>query len=197
MLNGLTEINVDAVAISVGITTVLMLVFAAFIVISDTKKKTVPMWQLLALGGTGIMGVMITKTIENLFSWEFILMPVLYAVCIALNTFLNKNKHIGQADLDILSAVVAITVPFMQYINGHTCSQCGAAAIINMSLISELLFWFLVGCLLDLAFVLIMWAVKKIRHKEVESLKHQKIPACLAFMPMLFAVAIEVALYLP
>lgn len=197
MLNGLTEINVDAVAISVGITTALMLVFAALIVISDTKKKAVPMWQLLALGGTGIVSVMITKAIENLFSWEFVLMPVLYAVCIALNTFFNKNKHIGQADIDILSAVASIAFPFMQYVNDHTCSQCGAAAIINMSLISELLFWFLVGCLLDLAFVLIIWTAKKIKHKEVESLKHQKIPACLAFMPMLFAVVIEVALYLP
>lgn len=198
-MTGLTRIDVDAVAISLGITIAIMLVFASIILVADIRHKEVTMWQLLVLGTVGIAGVMITKVIENLFSIEFILMPIIYIVCIALNTIFNKNKRLGQADVDILSAILAISFPLMIYITTHTCSACygNLSFLINLSFVAELLFWLLVGCLLDFVYVLVSWLVKKIKKQTKGNFKGQKIPACLIFMPMLFAVVIEAALYLP
>lgn len=199
---------------------VLMGAMGAIVVINDMRRLSVKMWQLLLLVAVPMLAILVSRVWSGQMAWYWLLMPAIYIVLNLLNTALNKNRVIGQADIDILNGVVAISVPVSIYVMSTPYDLYGDSIHLMQitGVIADLNVWLFLGLLTSLIIALVRRVVDAVRggitldsiktrvttrlmsplkpkSDDEKSLKGRKIPVCLSFIPMLFA-ATYIAIYI-
>ena len=139
-----------------------LLITGIMIVVFDTKKMRVKMWQLLLFVAVGFIGVFVTRLITGTFSPIWLICIPIYVVLNILNTMFNHNKFIGQADIDVFSGTVALAVPTLILIGMQDFGDENTAIVNNIHMLnygSELLLFFLIGIISSIAVFLVKLAI--------------------------------------
>ena len=140
------------------------------ILVNDFKLLSVKMWMLLLFVLFGFLGVFVARVCHGDFSPMFLLAVPIYVLLNLMNTYLNKNRFIGQADIDILNGTLSLLVPmgilsFSKDYGNQTISD--AVAIVAFGgLMLELLSWLLFGFLIAILAAVIKYAVKRVLSKK-------------------------------
>lgn len=147
-----------------------MAAIGIIILVNDFKLLSVKMWMLLLFVLFGFLGVFVARVCHGDFSPMFLLAVPIYVLLNLMNTYLNKNRFIGQADIDILNGTLSLLVPmgilsFSKDYGNQTISD--AVAIVAFGgLMLELLSWLLFGFLIAILAAVIKYAVKRVLSKK-------------------------------
>ena len=202
-----------------------MAAIGIIILVNDFKLLSVKMWMLLLFVLIGFLGVFVARVCHGDFSPMFLLAVPIYVLLNLMNTYLNKNRFIGQADIDILNG----TLSFSKDYGNQTISD--AVAIVAFGgLMLELLSWLLFGFLIAILAAVVKYAVKRVLSKKEskkvdldktviinsqesettvmekldgskvadnkkKKLRGTKIPVCISFMPMYFYMVYAAILF--
>ena len=147
-----------------------MTAIGIIILVNDFKLLSVKMWMLLLFVLIGFLGVFVARVCHGDFSPMFLLAVPIYVLLNLMNTYLNKNRFIGQADIDILNGTLSLLIPmgilsFSKDYGNQTISD--AVAIVAFGgLMLELLSWLLFGFLIAILAAVVKYAVKRILSKK-------------------------------
>lgn len=147
-----------------------MVAIGITILINDFKLLSVKMWMLLLFVLFGFLGVFTARIWHGDFSHIFLLVIPIYILLNLINTYLNKNKLIGQADIDILNGTLSLLVPlailyFGKDYGNQTISD--AVSIVAFGgLLLELLSWLLFGFVIAILIAVVKYLLKKIISKR-------------------------------
>lgn len=147
-----------------------MTAIGIIILVNDFKLLSVKMWMLLLFILFGFLGVFAARICHGDFSPMFLLAVPIYILLNLMNTYLNKNRFIGQADIDILNGTLSLLVPmgilsFSKNYGDQIVSD--AVAIVSFGgLLLELLSWLLFGFLIAILAAVIKYVVKRILSKN-------------------------------
>lgn len=147
-----------------------MAAIGIIILVNDFKLLSVKMWMLLLFVLIGFLGVFVARVCHGDFSPMFLLAVPIYVLLNLMNTYLNKNRFIGQADIDILNGTLSLLIPmgilsFSKDYGNQTISD--AVAIVAFGgLMLELLSWLLFGFLIAILAAVVKYAVKRILSKK-------------------------------
>lgn len=147
-----------------------MTAIGIIILVNDFKLLSVKMWMLLLFVLFGFLGVFVARVCHGDFSPMFLLAVPIYVLLNLMNTYLNKNRFIGQADIDILNGTLSLLVPmgilsFSKDYGNQTISD--AVAIVAFGgLMLELLSWLLSGFLIAILAAVVKYAVKRVLSKK-------------------------------
>lgn len=153
-------------------TTFAALTVSSFLILkNDFKKLSVKMWMLLLFVVIGFVGVLASRIATGNFQWYFLLPFPVYIVLNILNTLVNKNRIIGQADIDIFNGTLSLLVPIIiSMLNtdyGEYSEYADQANVIAISgMLSDLLVWLLLGFLLSLLVAIVRFTIQKISEKK-------------------------------
>lgn len=153
-------------------TTFAALTVSSFLILkNDFKKLSVKMWMLLLFVVIGFVGVLASRIATGNFQWYFLLPFPAYIVLNILNTLVNKNRIIGQADIDIFNGTLSLLVPIIiSMLNtdyGEYSEYADQANVIAISgMLSDLLVWLLLGFLLSLFVAIVRFTIQKISEKK-------------------------------
>lgn len=153
-------------------TTFAALTVSSFLILkNDFKKLSVKMWMLLLFVVIGFVGVLASRIATGNFQWYFLLPFPAYIVLNILNTLVNKNRIIGQADIDIFNGTLSLLVPIIISIlntdYGEYSEYADQANVIAVSgMLSDLLVWLLLGFLLSLLVAIVRFTIQKISEKK-------------------------------
>lgn len=147
-----------------------MTAIGIIILVNDFKLLSVKMWMLLLFVLFGFLGVFAARICHGDFSPMFLLAVPIYVLLNLMNTYLNKNRFIGQADIDILNGTLSLLVPmgilsFSKNYGDQIVSD--AVAIVSFGgLLLELLSWLLFGFLIAILAAVVKYVVKRILSKK-------------------------------
>lgn len=147
-----------------------MVAIGIIILVNDFKLLSVKMWMLLLFVLFGFLGVFTARIWHGDFSLIFLLAIPIYILLNLMNTYLNKNRLIGQADIDILNGTLSLLVPlailyFSKDYGNQTISD--AVSIIAFGgLLLELLSWLLFGFVIAILAAFVKYLVKNIISKR-------------------------------
>lgn len=162
-------------------TTFAALTVSSFLILkNDFKKLSVKMWMLLLFVVIGFVGVLASRIATGNFQWYFLLPFPAYIVLNILNTLVNKNRIIGQADIDIFNGTLSLLVPIIiSMLNtdyGEYSEYADQANVIAISgMLSDLLVWLLLGFLLSLFVAIIRFTIQKISEKKNKPKKSENV----------------------
>lgn len=179
-------------AIGVSIFEVLVAASVIWVSACDIKSKKIKFWKMLVAGGCVLLGPTIMSLFYNCsamatmkqyipFSW------VLWLALLYLNIKFNKDRFMGKADVDLLSAVFALGVMFSVWsFNTGTATESSVAAINVTTFWYRCLGYTLLGALIYMVIfaVLVIYkvAVKKISLKQW--VKDTRISVIPMFLPL-------------
>lgn len=147
-----------------------MLAMTVLILYKDFKHMKVTQWMLLLFVLIGFIGVIVARAVTGCFQWYFLLCIPIWFILNTLNTKLNHNKFIGQADVDIFAGTLALYVPIAIYIlsfNYDSDLDFSIKAIQLGGIAMDLTVWLLIGLILTIVVTLIKFAYAKITNKKI------------------------------
>lgn len=162
---------------SLGITYAALTALGCKILYDDFRKLSVKVKWLLAFVVVGFLGVFIGRAMVGAFTPIFLIAIPVYIFLSFLNTKFNNNRFIGQADLDIFNGTLSLLVPLIMYIVSFSYEKTldsSIHAVQITSILTDLVFWVLVGYLLSLLVAFVRWGWDKIYNKsdEAENIKN-------------------------
>lgn len=144
-----------------------MLFCSFYILRSDFQKMNVKMWQILFFILFGFIGLFASKFTNGTLSWAYAFVPFIYAILTFLNTKLNHNRIVGQADLDIFNGVLAIipcvAIDLWIHDFGEYTTFIRVAKFCG--LVTNMLTYLLVGFILAIVCAFLKWAIQAVRLK--------------------------------
>lgn len=176
------------------ITVVAVVGVGAYATYKDFKKLKVKVWLLLLMPLIAFTGVITARIINGTFQWYFLLIIPVYVLLEYLNVKYNTNRFIGQGDVDILAASVALAVPIViglmnvtyPTVEGIDVPTTSANIAQVFSFFLSSLAWLLVGYIGTLILFTIIFAIKRaIKGKSKTSLRKTKVPIILGYIPLL------------
>ena len=124
MFNALQSLYQSNVPRAVAITIAMAIVFAFLLWVSiiDLKRRSVTFWKMLLASGSVILVPFIVSlfyTCEKLgtLKWYIISAIPLWFLILYLNIKLNKDKFMGKADIDLLSAIFSVGLTYSVWLS--------------------------------------------------------------------------------
>lgn len=175
------------------ITMATLIILSVYVTYRDFKVLKVKVWLLLLFPLISFLGVYVARAIHGTFQWYFLLAVPIYILIEIINVKWNNNKIIGQGDLDILGASIALAVPISIGLMNVTYDipidiPIGSANTAHvMAFLGASLVWLLVGYLGTMAIFLAYYAIKKKRSgkKPEGGLRKSNVPIILGYIPLL------------
>lgn len=144
---------------------------SVMVLYNDFKRLSVKMWMLFLLILFAFAGVIVGRVAAGTFEWYWLLIFPVYILLNVLNTFLNHNRIIGQADVDILNGTISIVVPtFMYIVSKSYDNYTSSVHLIQITgILGDLSAWLLIGFLVALITSFVRWVIYKIAHRGDKS----------------------------
>lgn len=181
VLESLVELYQTNLPRAIGVTLFELLVLCSIVWVSicDIRSKKIKFWKMLIAGASILTGPTIMSLFYNCsemktmkmfipFSW------LIWLVLLYLNIHFNKDRFMGKADIDLLSAVFALGLTFSVW-----SFNTGVEMESSVSAINVTTFWYrclgytLLGALVYLVIFTIV-AIYKIGIKKVDRKKWTK-----------------------
>lgn len=185
-------------ATAVTVIGVVVFAFMLWVSVIDVIHKSIVFWKMLISSSTIILG----PTIISLFytcnelksmKWFLIMSIPVWFIMLYLNVRFNREKFIGKADLDLLSAVLSIGLTYSFWVMHKLGSGAGLIKVTE--------FWYrtmsylLMGCMVYIAVFIVVLSYKILIKKLTPGvvMKTTKISVIPMFMPMAVAVPVMIA----
>lgn len=154
--------------------------------IIDIKKMSVTFWKMLITSSSIIICPLIWSFFCGCPYLKYFLMSalILWVLFLIININFNKNKILGQADVDLTSAIVSeciMTSAWMIYVK----KDFPELEITHLWMLFVL--YFLIGSLMLLFLIILKFSISWITRNSrspLKELRHKKIPAIPMFIPM-------------
>lgn len=178
---------IRAVYITIGLLAIFsLLCWVSYI---DIKKQSIKFKYMLIASASTIIVPFIGSFFCGckLLKWFLLASIILWFFLLFLNIKFNKNKFVGKADIDLLSALFSETVMYSLWILYTTQQYPG----IRITYVWYSFFlYLLVGAIVYVAFYIVIFIYKKIRHKTgiLLLIKTTRVPA----IPMLIPISVMV-----
>lgn len=182
-------------AIGVTIGCLIILGLMIWISVIDIKKKSVTFWKML-IASYSIIAIPLFMSFFcgcPYLKWFLLLSMLIWLLLLFLNVKFNKNHFIGQADIDLLSAIISEGLSVTLWIIYTTDNYVGLQ-------ISQ--FWYLVFLYLllgFLAFIVLTILISAIKvyimhtnNKLLLELRHKKLPVIAAFIPVSVMIPLNI-----
>ena len=176
-------------ATAILITMVIVFCLLLWVSIIDVRRKTITFWKMLVASSSIILMPIIVSlfyTCEKLGTMKWSLMAAIpiWIFILFLNIKFNKDRFMGRADIDLLSAILSVGICYSYWLS--TVLEPEVVAIRITSFWYKSLGFLLVGALIYLAIfvfmVLTKVMMKKLTMKEL--MKSTKICIIPMFMPI-------------
>lgn len=175
---------VRAIIIIIGLCVILGLTI--WISVIDIKDKAIEFWKMLVASSSTIIMPFIASFFCGcrLLKWFLLGSLVIWFLFLFINIKFNKDKIVGKADVDLLSAILAETIMFSVW-TFITSENANAAWIKITAIWYNLLFFLLAGALLFLAVFMLIFIVNVIRKKNsFKNLRKMKVSVIPMFIPV-------------
>lgn len=174
----------------------LLIGLLSWISIIDIKRKSITFWKMLVVGFAEIMvcfigsffcgcGILKWFILGSLPIWLFILF---------INVKFNKDRFIGKADIDLLSALFAELIVYSMWI--YKVSANSQIAWVKISHVWYLSFlYLLIGALIFTGIVLAIFLIRKLVFKtSLKELVKSKVSVIPMFVPVSIAIPLIILL---
>lgn len=188
-LNEMHKEGNDTRAIVVIIGTLVIFAFMVWISIIDIKKKSVTFWKMILASSMTIIVPFVASFFCGCWKLKLFIISslILWILFLAMNIKFNKDKYIGKADVDLLSAIfsesIAVSLWMMLTIEEYAWLQV-------TKLWYMIFLYMLVGALIFIVVVLIHSIIKSIitGKNMLSIIVHEK----LSVIPMFILVAVMI-----
>lgn len=196
MLNTLLEMYSTDMTRAIVITACMVVTFCLLSWVSwiDIKKKSITFWKMLVASSSVIICPFIAAFFCDcrLLKWMFLSAFVIWAALLFFNIKLNKDKFIGKADIDLLTAMLSVLISHSAWLLITTDETTIAWMLITQSFI--IVFgWLTIGSVTYMAgfllYIIFRIATKKSTFKEIIKTK-------VSVIPMIMPAALVMTYYL-
>lgn len=176
-----------AAAVTVAMVVVLGLLL--WVSVIDVRKRSITFWKMLIASGSIIAAPLLVSlfySCERLGSLKWFMMAAipLWFFFLYLNVKINKDKFMGKADIDLLSAIFAVGICYSIWL-----SRVVEAEAVTIRITA---FWYrslgflLLGALVYLAIFVVLVFARVVTKKQTlkELVKSTKISIIPMFMPV-------------
>lgn len=160
-----------------------------YLIVMDFKYRSMEYWKILAAAGINlIMYIPIAIWVDKLALIFILGIPLLFVPLSVLNGKINKERIVGQADVDvaIIQILISLSIVFLSS-RGITDDF---AMFLNLTILSQMI---LVSIFLGLLMTFVIWVVivivQKLRTKDAlrKVMKdNREVPTLIAFLPWVF-----------
>lgn len=193
MFDALIELFKTDVPRAAGISICLTIISALILWVSiiDIRRKKIVFWKMLVASSSTIIGCLIMSFFCGckLLCLAMATAIPLWFLLLYLNIRFNKDKFIGKADIDLLSALVSICICYSVWL--FMTSEPSVAAIKMTHLWYSLFLYLLIGSLIYIAIFLVYFLISVVifkKHSIRELFKSVKI----SVIPMILPASIMI-----
>lgn len=190
-LNWALNLNYESI-IRISIMFLIILPYI-YVIYLDLKYREMEYWTILLSSFINILLIFIPVFIwgTTSFGWNLLYILILFMLFSILNGLFNKEGVLGKADVDVFIAQALITGSILLYL--YINIDNGAAAFLNISIITEMIFTSIV---IGLIATIIIWIFKitiiKIRTKnKIKAIikQNKEVPTLISFIPWIIVNA--------
>lgn len=176
-----------------GVTIMMCVTLALLIWVSliDVKKQSITFWKMLLSSSMVILGpsvISLFYTCEALSTMKGYLWSAfgIWIFLLFLNIKLNRDRFMGKADIDLLSAILAVGISYSMWLRSVSSSDGSVLRIAGFWY--SVLGWLLLGALVYLAIFLLLVFKRVIRGGcTVKQLLHD---TRISIIPMFIPVSV-------
>lgn len=167
---------------------ILLIVAGLYIWLSiyDFKYKEVALWQIILTGGLSFgLTYMLPIIFKRKCLWFLGIIFIIWPILLYLNGKFNKQTIIGQADIDLFSINILMSIGMLRWVYVGSPKE---VAIINILYVSQII---LGSIVIGLILCIIVWftvaliqSIKtKRKIKDILLSEHQYVPAIISMLP--------------